>query len=121
MSEGGGAVTEPKDYERVLVIRLGALGDFVLSGGELPALVVIEAMSRMLPGAALKASHGKLQVGLDIIEKPGRLDADEWEKVRQHPLMGAQMAAQIFQPGVKRFLPVRAHIIQDIAQDFTAM
>jgi tRNA (guanine37-N1)-methyltransferase len=38
------------------VIELGidrelSVGDYVLSGGELPALVVIEAVTRLLPGA----------------------------------------------------------------------
>lgn len=44
MSEPGGsaartgAVADPKEYERVLVIRLGALGDFVLSLGPMAAI-----------------------------------------------------------------------------------
>lgn len=38
------------------IVRLGvdrelSLGDYVLSGGELPALVVIDAVARLLPGA----------------------------------------------------------------------
>src|SRR5690606_8292288 len=33
-----------------LVTEEISIGDYVLSGGELPALVLIEAMSRMLPG-----------------------------------------------------------------------
>jgi ADP-heptose:LPS heptosyltransferase len=40
MSEAGGsaAISDPKAYERVLVIRLGALGDFVLSLGPMAAI-----------------------------------------------------------------------------------
>lgn len=34
----------------VLVTDEISIGDYVLSGGELPALVLVEAMSRMLPG-----------------------------------------------------------------------
>jgi tRNA (guanine37-N1)-methyltransferase len=40
-----------------------SIGDYVLSGGELPALVVLDAVSRLLPGAlgnsasALEESH----------------------------------------------------------------
>lgn len=51
MSEAGGgaAVSDPKDYERVLVIRLGALGDFVLSLG---------------PMAAIRRFHGKARITL---------------------------------------------------------
>jgi len=36
--------------ERVVDLEL-AIGDFVVSGGELPALSLIEAMVRLLPGA----------------------------------------------------------------------
>ena len=62
-----------------------------------------------LGSGALLHDIGKLEVGLDIIEKPGRLDADEWEKVRQHPLLGAQMAAQM--PGVDSavLVPILEH------------
>ncbi|MDX9975934.1 MAG: tRNA (guanosine(37)-N1)-methyltransferase TrmD [FCB group bacterium] len=35
---------------RMLCTEEISIGDYVLSGGELPALVLIEAMSRMLPG-----------------------------------------------------------------------
>jgi tRNA (guanine37-N1)-methyltransferase len=40
--------------ERVLALGIDrelSLGDYVLSGGELPALVVIDAVARLLPGA----------------------------------------------------------------------
>lgn len=35
---------------QMLVTEEVSIGDYVLSGGELPALVIIEAVSRMLPG-----------------------------------------------------------------------
>ena len=38
------------DRIRTLADREVSLGDFVLTGGELPALVVIDAVSRLLPG-----------------------------------------------------------------------
>jgi tRNA (guanine37-N1)-methyltransferase len=47
-----------------------SIGDFVLSGGELPALVVIEAVSRLLPGVlGNEESHGR-----DSFSEPGVLD-----------------------------------------------
>src|SRR6266850_1005844 len=44
------------ETEDARVVELGidrelSIGDYVLSGGELPALVVIDAMARLLPGA----------------------------------------------------------------------
>ena len=46
---GGAAPVDPASYERVLVIRLGALGDFVLSLG---------------PMAAIRRHHAKAQITL---------------------------------------------------------
>ena len=40
--------------ERILQTRVDreiSIGDYVLSGGELPAMVIVEAVSRLLPGA----------------------------------------------------------------------
>jgi ADP-heptose:LPS heptosyltransferase len=41
------AAAEPRDYERVLVIRLGALGDFVLSLGPMAAIRHYHAKARI--------------------------------------------------------------------------
>jgi len=47
-----------------------SIGDYVLSGGELPALVVIEAVTRLLPGVIGKEeSHER-----DSFSEPGLLD-----------------------------------------------
>ncbi len=40
-----------------LATRVVSIGDYVLTGGELPAMVVIDAVVRLLPGA-LGAEHG---------------------------------------------------------------
>lgn len=41
---------------RTLVDRQVSLGDFVLTGGELPALVIVDAVSRLVPGVITEAS-----------------------------------------------------------------
>ena len=47
-----------------------SVGDYVLAGGELPALVVIEAVTRLVPGVIGKEeSHRR-----DSFSEPGRLD-----------------------------------------------
>ena len=46
-----------------------SIGDFVLSGGELPALVVLDAVMRLLPGALGNADSTKNESFMD-----GRLD-----------------------------------------------
>jgi tRNA (guanine37-N1)-methyltransferase len=49
-----------------------SIGDYVLSGGEVPALVVLEAVSRLVPGVMGKEeSHEKDSFGLDgLLDHP---------------------------------------------------
>jgi len=47
-----------------------SLGDYVLSGGELPALVVIDAVLRLLPGAIDAASTGEESFASGLVEYP---------------------------------------------------
>jgi HD-GYP domain-containing protein (c-di-GMP phosphodiesterase class II) len=43
---------------------------------------------------------GKLSVGQEILNKPGQLTQDEWEAMQRHPMIGAEMLAQM--PGVDK-------------------
>ncbi len=48
--------------ERVLeetVTDYVSIGDYVLTGGELPAMVMIDAISRMVPGVLANGSPGR--------------------------------------------------------------
>jgi HD domain-containing protein len=45
--------------------------------------------------AALIHDIGKLHVPAAILNKPGKLDAREWELIRQHPDSGAELAAPL--------------------------
>ncbi len=47
-----------------------SLGDYVLSGGELPALVVIDAVLRLLPGAIDDASTDEESFASGLVEYP---------------------------------------------------
>jgi len=49
---------------------------------------------------ALLHDIGKLTIDLDILNKPGALTAEEWARVRQHPVKGAEQAALI--PGLDK-------------------
>jgi tRNA (guanine37-N1)-methyltransferase len=46
-----------------------SLGDYVLSGGEIPAMALIDAVARLLPGVLGDADSG----GTDSFARPGRL------------------------------------------------
>jgi tRNA (guanine37-N1)-methyltransferase len=47
-----------------------SIGDYVVSGGELPALVVIDAVLRLLPGAIDEASTAEESFGVGLLEYP---------------------------------------------------
>jgi tRNA (guanine37-N1)-methyltransferase len=58
------------DRIRSLVDLELSIGDYVLSGGEIPALVVIDAVMRLLPGAIDAASTVEESFGQGLLEYP---------------------------------------------------
>ena len=103
------AADGPEEPRRVHVLPLGERGD-PLGRARLDRSRATPRFLSSLGSGALLHDIGKLEVGLDIINKPGRARrAEEWEKVRKHPLLGAQMAAQM--PGVDSavLVPILEH------------
>lgn len=60
--------------ERVLQLAVDeevSIGDYVLTGGELPAMVLIDAMSRLLPGTLGNSASARAESHLDgLLEYP---------------------------------------------------
>ncbi len=55
---------------RTLVDREISIGDYVLTGGELPALVLIDAVVRLVPGVIQEASHEGDSFASGLLEYP---------------------------------------------------
>jgi tRNA (guanine37-N1)-methyltransferase len=55
---------------RTLVDREVSIGDYVLTGGELPALVLIDAVVRLIPGVIAEASHRGDSFASGLLEHP---------------------------------------------------
>ena len=55
---------------RTVVDREVSIGDYVLTGGELPALVLIDTVVRLLPGAIQEASHQGDSFAAGVLEYP---------------------------------------------------
>jgi tRNA (guanine37-N1)-methyltransferase len=55
---------------RTVVDREVSIGDYVLTGGELPALVLIDSVVRLVPGAITQASHEGDSFAAGILEGP---------------------------------------------------
>ena len=58
------------DRVRMLVDLELSIGDYVLSGGELAAVVVIDAVARLLPGAIDEASTAEESFSAGLLEYP---------------------------------------------------
>jgi len=77
LADGPGAVLLCGRYEGVDQRFLDAevdielsLGDYVLSGGELPALVLLDAVARLLPGVLSEPSHQCDSFSAGLLEGP---------------------------------------------------
>jgi tRNA (guanine37-N1)-methyltransferase len=55
---------------RTIVDREVSIGDYVLTGGELPALVLIDAVVRLVPGVISEASHTGDSFASGLLEHP---------------------------------------------------
>ena len=55
---------------RTVVDREVSIGDYVLTGGELPALVLIDAVVRLVPGTIAQASHEGDSFASGLLEYP---------------------------------------------------
>ncbi|HET8586870.1 MAG TPA: tRNA (guanosine(37)-N1)-methyltransferase TrmD [Candidatus Limnocylindria bacterium] len=55
---------------RALADREVSIGDYVLTGGELPALVLIDAVARLVPGVIEAASHEGDSFATGLLEHP---------------------------------------------------
>ena len=77
LAQGDGAVLLCGRYEGVdqrfidrhVDLEL-SLGDFVLSGGELPALALLDAVARLQPGVLTEASHQQDSFSAGLLEGP---------------------------------------------------
>jgi tRNA (guanine37-N1)-methyltransferase len=70
------------DRVRRLVDLELSIGDYVLSGGELPALVVIDAVLRLLPGAIDEASTEEESFAAGLLEYPQFTRPPEYRGMR---------------------------------------
>ncbi len=56
-----------------------SLGDFVLSGGELPALALLDAVARLMPGVLSAASHQQDSFSDGLLEGPQYSRPERWQ------------------------------------------
>lgn len=67
---------------RSLVDREISIGDYVLTGGELPALVLVDAVARLVPGVIQVASHEGDSFASGLLEHPQYTRPEEFRGMR---------------------------------------
>ena len=72
---------------RTLVDREISIGDYVLTGGELPALVLIDSVVRLLPGAIQEASHQGDSFAAGLLEHPHYTRPDDFRGMGVPPVL----------------------------------
>jgi tRNA (guanine37-N1)-methyltransferase len=92
LARGEGAVLVCGRYEGVdqrfidrHVTHEVSLGDFVLSGGELPALALLDAVARLQPGVLSAPSHEQDSFSDGLLEGPAYSRPERLEDGRQVP------------------------------------
>lgn len=72
---------------RSLVDREVSIGDYVLTGGELPALVLIDTVVRLLPGAIAEASHTGDSFAGGLLEQAQYTRPDTFREMAVPPVL----------------------------------
>jgi tRNA (guanine37-N1)-methyltransferase len=72
---------------RAWVDREVSIGDYVLTGGELPALVVIDAVSRLVPGVIDPDSSAGDSFATGLLEHPQYTRPEEFDGMRVPPVL----------------------------------
>ena len=100
-------LTGLKDYDEYTFYHCVNVAILSLALGSI--LTSDERFLSALGTGALLHDIGKLSVGHDIINKPGQLDAEEWEAMQRHPVIGTEMLTLM--PGIDRaaMVPVLEH------------
>lgn len=77
--------------ERVLeetVTDYISIGDYVLTGGELPAMVMVDAIARMIPGVLNNNSSAEIETfHNDLLEYPQYSRPEEWHGKKVPPVL----------------------------------
>ena len=77
--------------ERVLeevVTDFVSIGDYVLTGGELPAMVMMDSISRMVPGVLSNQESGETEsFAVNLLEYPQYSRPEEWHGKKVPPVL----------------------------------
>jgi tRNA (guanine37-N1)-methyltransferase len=106
---------------RELVDRDVSIGDYVLTGGELPALVLVDAVVRLLPGAIAQASHEDDSFASGLLEYPQYTRPESFRGLEVPPVLLSGNHGEVDrwrrQQALRRTLERRPDLLDEAALD----
>ncbi len=106
---------------RAMVDRELSIGDYILTGGELAALVVIDAVLRLLPGAIDEASTAEESFSAGLLEYPQYTRPATFEGVPVPPILVSGHHEQVrrwrLRELLRRTLERRPDLLDGLALD----
>ena len=121
IAAGAGAVLLCGRYEGVdqrfidaQVAQEISLGDFVLSGGELPALALLDAVARLMPGVLSEPSHQQDSFSDGLLEGPQYSRPEFWGGQGVPPVLLSGHHAQVTRWRRERSLELTARRRPDL-------
>ena len=64
-----------------------SIGDYVLTGGEIPAMAIIDSVTRLLPGVINEESHLNDSFNNDLLDYPQYTKPRQWEGMQVPPVL----------------------------------
>jgi putative nucleotidyltransferase with HDIG domain len=99
-----GQILTLKEYENLTYCHSVNVAILSLLLGK--QLALDEATLTVLVEAALLHDIGKTRIPLEVVKKPGKLDAAEWKFIHAHPTLGAEILVRT--PGLHPLTPTVA-------------
>ena len=101
-----------------LITKEISVGDYVLTGGELPAMVMIDAISRMVPGVLSNGESGTIESFHDnLLEYPQYSRPEVWRDKAVPPVLLSGHHANVEkwrrEESIKRTLERRPDLLED--------
>jgi tRNA (guanine37-N1)-methyltransferase len=106
---------------RTLVDREVSIGDYVLTGGELPALVLVDAVVRLVPGVIAEASHTGDSFASGMLEHPQYTRPERFRDLEVPPVLLSGNHAEVDRwrrrEALRRTLQRRPDLLDDAPLD----
>lgn len=106
--------------EEIVTDRI-SIGDYVLTGGELPAMVMIDAISRLVPGVLHNENSADTEsFDQDLLEYPQYSRPEVWREKKVPPVLLSGNHAEIEKWRLKQSVEITKRMRPDLYEKWTA-